>query len=60
LSKTLNLASAGTCRFSHLDMDAGMYLDPEGRLHHKSDVDPAARQAAAANTLRRNSKLKVP
>ncbi len=40
-------------------MDAGMYLDPEGQLHHKSDVDAKARRATAASASRRNSKLKV-
>jgi hypothetical protein len=40
-------------------MDAGMYLDPDGQLHHKSDVDATARRAAAATVSRRNSKLKV-
>ena len=37
-----------------------MYLDPEGQLRHKADVDPAARRAAAATVGRRASKLKVP
>ena len=40
-------------------MDAGMYLDPEGQLRHKADVDANARRAAAASVGRRSSKLKV-
>lgn len=26
----------GTCRFSHLDMDSGMFLDHDGKLHPRN------------------------
>lgn len=39
-------------------MEAGMYLDPEGVLHHKADVDPAVRHANS-KLSRSGSKLKV-
>ena len=39
-------------------MEAGMYLDPEGVLHHKADVDPAVRQANS-KLARSDSKLKT-
>ena len=52
------VAPAGTCQFAHLDMEAGMYLDPEGVLHHKADVHPAVRHANS-KLSRSDSKLKV-
>lgn len=48
---------AGSCQFANLDMTAGMYLDPEGKLHHKAEVSPSIRRF---NSLQRgDSKLKV-
>lgn len=40
----------GTCRFSHLDMDSGLFLDHEGKLHPRDA--PESRQMRAASRAR--------
>ncbi len=43
----------GTCRFSHLDMDSGLFLDHEGKLHPRDA--PESRQMRAATRARNAS-----